>query len=668
MSSAAVTKNMRLLLAACVVLVIFNLAYFFNQGLVVTLESLQASADSVEPPQDAAPAINNDKPAAKKPQKGQEKVRLRKYFDDRDNGLLVVAQSRGVVDKDDFETADLERLYEAQKSNKDEKKFEIIEIRDYDYLALMSEAQLKLLDDARKVSTFKEHFTKFMSDLMLKIADAKPDCGNINTDAHYAESKLEKKHDNREGRIPVYGGHYRELYTKEPVRTRLYLLYFLRLDPKEVSALQDSHLKFVDLMPLLFPSELYDSGEDLDFMTGDGIVYLGGGKYNQLVLLSISLLRASGSKLPIEVILPKRDDFDIDLCNTILPMYNGRCKIMEDYLPESLMKDVRGFQLKNVALLVSSFRNVLYLDADNIPAANPDLLFVNEPFRSKRMIMWPDLWRRSTSPAFYEVAGIDYDEKWRMRNSYFPGDDRGKDANIISFHDCKGTIPEASSETGQMMIDKEKHFKSLVLAMYYNFYGPDYYYPLLSQGAAGEGDKETFIAAAHKLSLPYYQVSEFNREFGPEREDKKHEFFGMGQYNPIIDYIQSKKEDSLNKPGEYAESNKDLSKNNYGFHYYKSFSLMFLHANWPKFYISEMFEKNSHGRGPVNLEGKRRRLYTDFIKKETHKYDLEVEIMRHVKHWFCNYKVQLQDVPGPDSEGRNKICLNVQEQIQYLQG
>ncbi|KAK7679537.1 Golgi alpha-1,2- mannosyltransferase [Cerrena zonata] len=59
--------------------------------------------------------------------------------------------------------------------------------------------------------------------------------------------------------------------------------------------------------------------------------------------------------------------------------------------------------------------------------------------------------------------------------------------------------------------------------MYYNYYGPDYYYPLLSQGAAGEGDKETFIAAAHKLKLPYYQVKEFNREFGPFRGDTANE-------------------------------------------------------------------------------------------------------------------------------------------------
>lgn len=661
---------MRLLLAACAVLVLFNLAYFFNQNnaQVVTLEELKASADVVESAQELVAENEPAKEQPKKDRKKPQKKKLRKYFDDRDHGLLVVSQSHEGVDKDDYESQDLERLIEQHRLNADSNKFDIIEIREYDYNALQVEPHAKLLDDARKVTKFKEQFTTFMSDLMLKISEAKPDLENINTDAHYAASKLENKHENREGRIPVYGGHYRELYTKEPVRTKEFLLYFLRLAPKEVSALQDSHNKFMDSMPLLFPQDLYDLGEDLDFMVGDGIVYLGGGKYNQLVLLSISLLRSSGSKLPIEVIMPKRGDYDIDLCNTILPMYNGRCKIMEDYLPELLMKSLGGFQLKNAALLVSSFRNVLYLDADNIPAANPDYLFVNEPFRSKRMIMWPDLWRRSTSPHFYEVTGIEYDDKWRMRNSYFPGDERGKGADTISFHDCKGTIPEASSETGQMMIDKEKHFKSLVLAMYYNYYGPNYYYPLLSQGAAGEGDKETFIAAAHKLSLPYYQVQEFNREFGPTKPDKKHEFFGMGQYNPIIDFIMSKKDESQNKPGNLAESDKDSSKNNYEFHYYKAYSLMFLHANWPKFYISEMFEKNSFGRGPLDGEGKRRRLYTDFMKKETHNYDLEVEIMRHVKHWYCSFQVQLQTVPDPDSEGRKKICQNVQEQIQYLQG
>ena len=75
-----------------------------------------------------------------------------------------------------------------------------------------------------------------------------------------------------------------------------------------------------------------------------------------------------------------------------------------------------------------------------------------------------------------------------------------------SYHDCKGSIPEASSETGQLLINKNS-FQTLILAMYYNYYGPDYYYPF---SVKGEGDKETFIAAAHKLDLPYYQVGEFN--------------------------------------------------------------------------------------------------------------------------------------------------------------
>lgn len=219
-----------------------------------------------------------------------------------------------------------------------------------------------------------------------------------------------------------------------------------------------------------------------------------------------------------------------------------------------------------------------------------------------------------------------------------------------------------------MMIDKEKHFRSLVLAMYYNYYGPNYYYPLLSQGAAGEGDKETFIAAAHKFGLPYYQVNEFNREFGPLNSKKKPEYFGMGQYNAIIDYIESSRVDLRNSPSSFPADVKDALVTNYKFHYYKASALMFLHANWPKYYIKEMFLQNSEGRGPKTEEGNRRRLYTDYMKEETQLFDLELEIMRHVKYWFCNRKVRLHDVPDQSSEERAIACQNIQEQIQYLQG
>lgn len=661
MSSTPAPKNLRILFAACFVLSAFNLLYLFHDDGLSTIPQDTSNMFDKGSPQ---VIVGDDKIEEKKP---VSHTILRKYYSNQKNGLVILSAGEGVVEDDDFETKELEKMLEEHASS-DDKGFEIVKIRPYDYSTLAQMPPRNLLDNARKSTQFKEEFVKFMESLMKLIADAMPDCGGMNNDEHYGEALSAGEYLNKKGRIPVYGGHWRESYSKEPVRTKEYLLYFFRPTENEVAALTKSHLKFVDSMPDSFPLELIALGEDESFMRGDGIVYLGGGKYNQLVLLSISMLRASGSKLPIEVILPKRSDHDIDLCSTILPAYNGKCKIMEDYLPELLMRNLGGFQLKNAALLVSSFKNILYLDADNIPAANPDFLFVNEPFASNRMIMWPDLWRRSTSPSFYDVAGISYDTSHRLRNSYFLTDERAKNQEVVSFHDCHGTIPDASSETGQMMIDKEKHFPSLILAMYYNYYGPNYYYPLLSQGAAGEGDKETFIAAAHKLGLPYYQVNEFNREFGPLNAKNKHEFFGMGQYNAIIDYIESTIPDQRNAPKNYPQDEEDYQTNNYKFHYYKNHALMFLHANWPKFYMSEMFLKNSEGRGPKTKDGGRRRLYTDYMNEETPLMDLEVEIMRHIKYWFCKLKVQLQTVPEPSSEDRTKICQNIQEQIQYLQG
>jgi alpha 1,2-mannosyltransferase len=64
------------------------------------------------------------------------------------------------------------------------------------------------------------------------------------------------------------------------------------------------------------------------------------------------------------------------------------------------------------------------------------------------------------------------------------------------------------------MISKRKHSLSLLLALYYNFYGPRFYYKLLCQMAAGEGDKETWLAAVTALNKTYYQVREGTQPVG----------------------------------------------------------------------------------------------------------------------------------------------------------
>ncbi|EGV66211.1 hypothetical protein CANTEDRAFT_101926 [Yamadazyma tenuis ATCC 10573] len=513
---------------------------------------------------------------------------------------------------------------------------------------------------------FKSAFQRFFEDLFEMLDQCKPGIPSINNDDHYRIARDTDKYPNRDGRIPLYGGHLRENYLEEVVRTEQVLANYLRLDDNEINGLKGSHASFMKKMVKEFPPDLFKFGKYNEFMKGDGIVYLGGDDYNQLALLSIKMLRSTGSQLPVELIVPHESDYDVDLCNNILPALNGKCKVMSHYLPKELISNIQGYQYKNVALLISSFENVLYLDADNLPIQNPDSLFANEPFTNHHLVIWPDLWRRSTSPSFYTIADIQVNPKIRERSSYFNGDKRGEN-DPISFHDAMGAIPEASSETGQLLINKRVHFSTLVLSMYYNYYGPDYFYPLLSQGAAGEGDKETFIAAAHKLDLPYYQVKEFNREFGPLKNGK-HEFFGMGQYDPLVDYIQDTNKDialTTEFVPDYALNSDDKEHSNYDYHYFKSSSLMFLHANWPKYKLHEMFNHNSYGRGPT-FDGKRRRLYEWNIIDETYGFDVELSIMSSLQWLYCEMNINLKKVPEVGSEDRTKICLEINSHISFM--
>ena len=45
--------------------------------------------------------------------------------------------------------------------------------------------------------------------------------------------------------------------------------------------------------------------------------------------------------------------------------------------------------------------------------------------------------------------------------------------------------------------------KSLLLALYYNINGKDFYIDLLYQGAYGEGDRETIVPALHVMNERY---------------------------------------------------------------------------------------------------------------------------------------------------------------------
>lgn len=342
-----------------------------------------------------------------------------------------------------------------------------------------------------------------------------------------------------------------------------------------------------------------------------GYVLIGGGKYLWLLYLVVKQIRRLGSTLPIEVFVPKEHDYEKKFCEEVLPRYNARCSTLDHLLVQwlSLKLSISGYQYKMLALLASSFENVLYLDLDLYPLRNVEYLFNLDLYKEKGLIIWPDNWARTTNPKFYQIAGVEVPERKIRYSDYDRKHHEGEDLPPLDsytfenshFHDFENTLPNPSSEAGVMLVNKTSHLKTLLLALYYNVYGPNFYYPLLTQGGAGEGDKETFIAAALVMDQPFFQTRKKFHWMGYHHKEK-HEFSakGLGHYDPV-----TSTETSENAP------------------------MVFAHCSYPKHYADWLY--NNHDL--VYDDGEHIRMWTGVY--ENVGYDLDLRLLNSYVEALC---------------------------------
>ncbi|QSZ36044.1 hypothetical protein DSL72_007168 [Monilinia vaccinii-corymbosi] len=298
------------------------------------------------------------------------------------------------------------------------------------------------------------------------------------------------------------------------------------MDEKDIEMMRRSHTWFVRQLVQNAPKLEYEDATR-------GIVTSAGGDYFPPLLVSLRFLRRTGSTLPVEVFLASPDEYESLMCETILPSLNAKCLIISDItgrhdLPFSFSR----YQLKAFAILFSSFESVLFLDADNFPAYSPDELFTSEPFTSKHLVLWPDYWIPTPSETLSTIIGL------------------------------KGSIlnERPTIEAGQILVNKKHQTEALLLAAYYNAYG-DYYYHLMTQGGAGEGDKETFSVAALVLGKSFYTVSQLPRPFGMPgngaavlQADPMEDFKAKGRKTPRPFFIHASWPPKLNPAHNYQSS------------------------------------------------------------------------------------------------------------------
>jgi ADP-heptose:LPS heptosyltransferase len=203
---------------------------------------------------------------------------------------------------------------------------------------------------------------------------------------------------------------------------------------------------------------------------GRGIVVCGGGvRYFPSAWVCVNMLRRLGCSLPIQLWFLGRKEMDSRMKALVAPL-GVECVDAAGMRKKFPARILQGWELKPYALLHSPYREVLLLDADNVPVINPQFLFTTPEFHATGAIFWPDFLRGKGKKAI---------AIWRSFGLQMPD--------------------ELEFESGQIVLDKQRCWRALCLSWWIND-NSDFFYRHL------HGDKETFHLAFRKLKTAYSLV------------------------------------------------------------------------------------------------------------------------------------------------------------------
>jgi alpha 1,2-mannosyltransferase len=230
------------------------------------------------------------------------------------------------------------------------------------------------------------------------------------------------------------------------------------------------------------------------------------------------------------------------------------------------------------------------------------------------MVTWPDYWASTIAPEYY----------------------------LISQMPVPPVTMRATTEAGEILISKASHPFTLLLATYYNFYGPTHYFRLLSQGAPGEGDKDTFIQAAAVVGEKFYTTVESVKPLGHASSDGI-AGSAMVQFDPRQDQV-------------YQTWKKEKDKKK-GLKEPKHPGAFFIHAHFPKFNPATVFDDGGTKptRGPDGKSWSRAFLVPEDVV-ERFGYDAERGFWEEIRWVACTLEGKFKSW-----EGKSGICETAKE-------
>ena len=149
----------------------------------------------------------------------------------------------------------------------------------------------------------------------------------------------------------------------------------------------------------------------------------------------------------------------------------------------------RGWPLKPYAIANSRFQEVLFLDADTVPLADPAAVFDWSPYRDCGLLLWPDIVDLAAENPIWAKVGL-------------------------APREC------ISVDSGILAVDKARAFPVLDLAIFLNEYWEELYDIL-------HGDKDTFLIACRLLGYPEAMMAHrpFNFDYDLVQRDPQGDAF-----------------------------------------------------------------------------------------------------------------------------------------------
>lgn len=248
----------------------------------------------------------------------------------------------------------------------------------------------------------------------------------------------------------------------------------------EISRIIQHRKEFVNEIPP-YPSNFEEKGI---------VICAGGLSYFTCAWVLIHILRKKlGCTLPIQLWY-----IGNEMTQTVIDALKPLDVTCHDILDYEDITISLGYQLKALSILHSSFKEVLYLDADNVCVQNPEFLFDIPAYKNCGSIFWPDFWQTDH-----------LNQIWKITETQ--------------------PIETKEFESGQLIINKELCWKELNLAVYFNRFARIYYKLLL-------GDKDTFKFAWMILNTKFYFIEHDLSSCGYITSDGSFSGNTMVQYAP----------------------------------------------------------------------------------------------------------------------------------------